>query len=141
MTSTTSRKSRMSPPIGVWRTVTIRGLLALAVFRVKPAGHRDPCGHMDILGPRKFGWSRRRQLRVHAMRLLGRCLVVATVASSSIWLAPACVQNDQSIYIRVALAPPTNRQNNVCLYQPDPTAPFLPEGVLDTAVRDSYTAA
>jgi hypothetical protein len=74
------------------------------------------------------------------MRVLGRCLVVAAVAGGSLALTPACAQNDQTIYIRDAMSPPTNRQNNQCVYQPDPTAPFLAEGTLDTAVRDSYTA-
>jgi hypothetical protein len=72
-------------------------------------------------------------------RIVGRCLMLAALPIGALALTPACAQNDQSIYIRDTLAPPTNRQNNECVYLPDPTAPFLPEGILDVAARDSYT--
>jgi hypothetical protein len=72
-------------------------------------------------------------------QILGRVFSFALVGATVGGIAPACVDNDQSIYVRGALAPPTNRQNNECIYQPDPTAPFLPEGLLDVAATDSYT--
>ena len=69
----------------------------------------------------------------HAVSLVAFALIGSAVM-------PACADNDQSIFIHHALAPPTSRQNGVCLYQPDPTAAGLFEGVLDIAVRDNYFA-
>jgi len=56
-------------------------------------------------------------------------------------LAPACVENDQSIFIRAALAPSTNRQQGRCTYTDDPQQPvLLGGGDLDLGVRDNYVA-
>jgi hypothetical protein len=75
------------------------------------------------------------------MKRIGRCvmslLAVGLVTSA---LVPACATNDQSIFIRGALAPSANRTGGVCLYNPDPTAPALFTGTLDVGIRDNYQA-
>jgi hypothetical protein len=73
-------------------------------------------------------------------RFLGHALSVVTVGVVALVAAPACVENNQSIYIQRVLAPPTARVNNVCQYTADPQALPLFEGVLDGAVRDTYVA-
>lgn len=66
---------------------------------------------------------------------VGSLLVCALAAGAA---APACTDNDQSIFIRNALAPATNRQNGSCTYTDDPQQPALFEGTLDVGVRDNY---
>jgi hypothetical protein len=64
-------------------------------------------------------------------------LVAATIAVGAV--APACAENDQSIFIRGVFAPPANRQNGVCVYQADPTATkLLGAATLDLGLRDNY---
>lgn len=65
------------------------------------------------------------------------CAALALVASA---VAPACATNDQSIFLRGVLAPPTNRQNGICVYSDDPTQTQLFSGLLDVALRDNYEA-
>lgn len=72
-------------------------------------------------------------------RLFGQALVVGLVGSGAAALTPACADNDQSIYIRHVMAPPTNRTNGGCSYQADPSQPALFEGRLDVAIARSYT--
>ncbi|AKU96769.1 hypothetical protein AKJ09_03433 [Labilithrix luteola] len=67
----------------------------------------------------------------HLVSLLG----LALVGSAAF---PACATNDQSIFIRGALAPSTNRQNNVCIYTDDPSQAELFEGSVDLGIRDDY---
>lgn len=74
------------------------------------------------------------------MRILGQTLLLGTAAALAFFATPACVDNDQSIFIRDVLAPPTTRTNNECTYTNDPTQAALFQGTLDVAVRDSYTA-
>jgi hypothetical protein len=45
-----------------------------------------------------------------------------------------------SIFVQHVMAPPLNRQNNVCLYEADPTLPALSEGTVDVLARDTYDA-
>jgi hypothetical protein len=73
-------------------------------------------------------------------RTWGRLLVLITGALFASAVAPACANNDQSVFIRHVMAPPTNRQNGVCLYTPDPALPFISEGELDVGVRNDYRA-
>lgn len=73
-------------------------------------------------------------------RLLGHALVVVGISAIAMAFTPACAENDQTIYVRQVLAPPQNRQNGTCIYLPDPTQPFLAEGTLDLAVRNTYAA-
>ncbi len=72
-------------------------------------------------------------------RLFGQTLFALAVGVGSILVSSACVENDSSIFVRNVQAPPQNRQNGACLYTPDPTQPFLSEGVLDVAITPTYT--
>ncbi|MBX3229711.1 MAG: hypothetical protein KIT84_05205 [Labilithrix sp.] len=74
------------------------------------------------------------------MRLLGHTLTATAIATLALLVAPACADNDQSIFIRQALAPSVNRQGGACVYTGDPQQPALFEGVVDVAVRDNYSA-
>lgn len=74
------------------------------------------------------------------MRILGQTLLVATTAAVVFVITPACVTNDQSIFIRGALAPSEVRINGACIYTGDPTQPALFQGEIDVAVRDNYLA-
>ncbi len=73
-------------------------------------------------------------------RVLGKAFAVVAVGVLATAFTPACAENDQTIFIRAALAPAQNRQNGACLYTSDPTQPTLGEGLIDAAVRDSYMA-
>lgn len=73
-------------------------------------------------------------------RLVGQGFAVVAVGVLGTAFTPACAENDQSIFIRSALAPAQNRQNNVCLYANDPTQPALAEGMLDVGIRENYIA-
>lgn len=73
-------------------------------------------------------------------RILGRVVVVLASTLVIGAVAPACVENDQSIFVRAVLAPSTNRQNGQCQYTDDPQQPVLFEGTFDVGVRDNYFA-
>lgn len=73
-------------------------------------------------------------------RLFGQILFVAGVGVTSVAVTPACVENDQSIFVRQVQAPPQNRQNGQCVFTPDATQPFLPQGTLDVGAGFPYTA-
>lgn len=73
-------------------------------------------------------------------RLLGQAFVVIAIGTLATAFTPACADNDQTIYVRNVVAPPATRQGGQCLYQPDPAAPGLSEGVLDVAIAPTYTA-
>lgn len=73
-------------------------------------------------------------------RILGRVVVVCASALVLGVVTPACVENDQSIFIRAVLAPSTNRQQGACIYTDDPQQPQLFAGQLDVALRDNYKA-
>lgn len=73
-------------------------------------------------------------------RVLGQALSVVTVALLATAFTPACAENDQSIFIRAALAPSTNRQGGRCVYTSDPTQTGLFEGTVDVAIAESYSA-
>lgn len=66
-------------------------------------------------------------------RLLGQTLAVVSVGVLATALMPACAENDSSMFVRMAIAPPQNRQNG-CVYTSDPTQPFLSSGTLDVAI-------
>jgi len=73
-------------------------------------------------------------------RILGHVvslLVVGLAVSSAL---PACATNDQTIFIRNALAPAVTRLNGVCSYTSDPSQPALFQATLDLGVGDSYFA-
>jgi len=73
-------------------------------------------------------------------RILGRVVSIVAVAIVASAAAPACATNDESIYIRAVLAPPSTKQNGQCVFTNDPQQAALFEGLLDVGVRDSYTA-
>jgi hypothetical protein len=73
-------------------------------------------------------------------RILGRVVVVCASALVIGAVAPACVENDQSLFVRAVLAPSTNRQNGVCSWTDDPQQTALFEGFLDVGARDNYVA-
>lgn len=66
----------------------------------------------------------------HAITLLALGLATSAVA-------PACVENNESMFIRNIVAPPAS-QGGACTYKPDPTGAALMEGVLDVGIRDDY---
>lgn len=74
------------------------------------------------------------------MRLLGQSLFAASVIALSLMVAPACVDNDQSIYIRQVSAGTAGTGSAGCTFTPDPSQPGLVEGVVDIALRDNYEA-
>lgn len=75
------------------------------------------------------------------MRFLGQTLLVASAIGLSLMVAPACVDNDQSIYVRQVMAPPQQQSGGGgCLYQADQSQPALFEGTLDIALTNSYQA-
>src|SRR5690349_18291684 len=79
-------------------------------------------------------------MRVPMKRILGRVVVVCAAAVVIGAAAPACVENDQSIFIRAVLAPSTNRQNGACIYTNDPQQTVSLNGKLDVGIRDNYFA-
>jgi hypothetical protein len=72
------------------------------------------------------------------MRLVGQTLAVATTIALALGIAPACVDNDQSIYIHSILAPSASRTNGICSYTSDATQPQLSQGEVDVYLRDTY---
>lgn len=74
-------------------------------------------------------------------RVIGQSLTVMATALASAALMPACMDNNQSIFIRSALAPSGAQSTGLsCEYAADPGQPELYEGILDAAVRDHYVA-
>jgi hypothetical protein len=74
------------------------------------------------------------------MRLVGQTLAVATTIALALGIAPACVDNDQSIYIHSVLAPSATRTNGICTYTADATQPELSQGEVDVYLRDTYSS-
>lgn len=73
-------------------------------------------------------------------RILGHVVSAVAVAVGLAAVAPACAENDQSIFIRQVMLPSTNRTNGACVYTADPQQPALFEGTFDVGVRDTYFA-
>jgi hypothetical protein len=63
---------------------------------------------------------------------------VGVVAALS--LAPACVHDDSTIFIRSVLAPPQSSGTAGCMYTADPTQPTLSIGTLDVGLASRYVA-
>jgi hypothetical protein len=76
------------------------------------------------------------------MRLLGQSLFAASVIALSLMVAPACVDNDQSIYIRqVMIGTPGTGTALGCTYTADPSQPgLIAPGEVDVALRENYEA-
>ncbi|MDB5214755.1 MAG: hypothetical protein JWO86_2682 [Myxococcaceae bacterium] len=73
-------------------------------------------------------------------RIWGHVVSGVAVALTASAVMPACATNDQSIFIRAALAPSANRQMGGCVYTGDPTQAELFEAHADLGVTDSYFA-
>ncbi len=56
-------------------------------------------------------------------------------------LLPACAHDDSTIFVQSVLAPQLVAPGTGCAYTNDPTQPALDEGLLDIAIRGSYSAA
>jgi hypothetical protein len=69
------------------------------------------------------------------LRHVASLFVVGLAAAAAV---PACATNDQTIFIRSALAPSINRQQGGCVYTADPTQNQLFEARADLGVTDSY---
>jgi hypothetical protein len=74
-------------------------------------------------------------------RILGRASFVAGAALFALAMTPACAENDVSLFIRNAMAPPQSRANGRCLYTADPGQPMIAGGVVDFAIRDNYVVS
>jgi hypothetical protein len=73
-------------------------------------------------------------------RIFGHVVSVLVVGLAVSTVFPACATNDQTIFIRSALAPSITRTNGVCTYLPDPTQLSLLQATLDVGLTDSYFA-
>ena len=65
-------------------------------------------------------------------------MVVAGLALGSVM--PSCATNDQSIFVRGALLPSSNRVNGACVYTNDSQQGELFFGTMDVGLTDSYTS-
>ena len=73
-------------------------------------------------------------------RILGHVVSVLVVGLAVSSALPACATNDQTIFIRNALAPAITRTNGICSYTADPSQPALFQATLDLGVADNYFA-
>jgi hypothetical protein len=72
-------------------------------------------------------------------RFWGHSLSAALCAVGAAIAVPACVaHNDGSIFVQGVLAPPIPN-GNTCTYNPDPTSLFIPRGLVDGALTDTYS--
>jgi hypothetical protein len=73
-------------------------------------------------------------------RVWGHFLAGLPLLAGSAVIATACVHDDSSIFVNQVLAPQLVTPGTACTYTSDPTQPYLTQGVLDTAFKQSYTA-
>jgi hypothetical protein len=73
-------------------------------------------------------------------RILGHVVSLLVVGLAVSAALPACATNDQTIFIRNALAPAITRTNGICTYTNDPAQPALFQATVDLGVTDSYFA-
>lgn len=73
-------------------------------------------------------------------RILGHVVTLLVVGLAVSSALPACATNDQTIFVRNALAPAITRTNGICSYTNDPSQPALFEATVDIGVADSYFA-
>lgn len=71
-------------------------------------------------------------------RILGHVVSLLVCALAVSAAAPACTDNDQSLFIRGALLPSANRQNGACIYTDDPQQPIIFAGAVDLGLRNQY---
>lgn len=73
-------------------------------------------------------------------RFWGRAFVTTACAAFAGSMIPACAHDDASIFIRGVQAPPiSGGATGTCVYQADPTQPFLSQGLVDAALAQGYT--
>jgi hypothetical protein len=73
-------------------------------------------------------------------RILGHVASIVAVGLAVSAALPACATNDESIFIRGALAPASQRVNGACVYTSDPQQTELFEGAFDVGLSDNYFA-
>jgi hypothetical protein len=73
-------------------------------------------------------------------RVLGSILAVGSLVGGAAVAFPACVHDDSTMFILDALAQPTGSTSGQCSYTSDPTQPYLPQGIVDFALRQEYVA-
>lgn len=73
-------------------------------------------------------------------RIWSHAVSLIAFAAATSAVVPACVENNETIFIRQLVAPSSNRQGGICVYQPDPSQPGLFQGTLDVGIRDEYYA-
>lgn len=72
-------------------------------------------------------------------RVSSRALVGGTLVALIGALAPACAENNQSLFIRQIMAPTAvDATTGSCRYIPDATQPGLALGILDVGLTDAY---
>lgn len=64
-------------------------------------------------------------------------VAVVTLAGVGV-VGSACAHNDESVFIREVMAPPSVGVGTTCLYTPDPTLPEIPRGRLDVKLSTAY---
>ena len=73
-------------------------------------------------------------------RRWGQLVLVSVVVAIASALAPACVHDDSSVFIRDVLAPPISAAGGMCIYSNDPAQAFQSEGTIDVGLTGSYVA-
>jgi hypothetical protein len=71
-------------------------------------------------------------------RIWGHVLSLFVAGCAASAMMPGCATNDQTVFVRGALAPSNNRVNGVCTYTGDPQQTQLFFGFVDLGLSDSY---
>jgi hypothetical protein len=71
-------------------------------------------------------------------RILGHVASIVAVGLAVSAALPACATNDETIFIRGALAPSSQRVNGGCVYSNDPQQTQLFQGTFDVGLSDNY---
>src|SRR5579864_2305486 len=68
----------------------------------------------------------------------GPVLASLTLIAGGACAFTACVHDDSTIFVHDALAPKFAQMGSICTWTPDPTQAFIPAGVLDVALKQTY---
>jgi hypothetical protein len=71
-------------------------------------------------------------------RAWGPVLASLTLIAGGGGVFAACVHDDSTIFVHDALAPKFAQMGSICTWTPDPMQAFIPSGVLDVALRQTY---
>lgn len=71
-------------------------------------------------------------------RAWGPLLASLTLVAGGGGAFTACVHDDSTIFVHDALAPKFAQMGSVCIWTPDPMQAFIPSGVLDVALKQTY---